>query len=171
MVSSLPWAEGSAGPLAFHTGAWGLEQGWGGFCISMSKLRLLFLLVAGDDWGTAKGPKKSHSEPMRRGPSRPPPSEDNFFQGSGHLMSLFLCFVWLCHEPSVAACPLSSPSPSSPFPPLLTWETFPWKRALRGGEKELWQQCGHRRKELKTNRPAQGAVTKRGCEWRRRQGF
>lgn len=120
--------------------------------------------------GAAKGPKKSHSSPMRSGPSRPPHSEDTFFfQRGGHLMSLFLPFVWLCRQPSVAAWPLSSPSPSSPFPLLLTSrKTFPWKRAPRGGGGES---CGSgvaigEKGEKIHNRPSQGAVTKRGCEWR-----
>lgn len=95
-------------------------------------------------------------------------------------MSLFLPFVWLCHQPSVAAWPLSSRAPSSPFPPLLTRPgNFPMEESPKGrrGGIDLRQQCGRRRKEgkkkltKKNNRLAWGAVTKRGHEWRRRRGF
>ncbi|NWV03685.1 DTX4 ligase, partial [Ptilonorhynchus violaceus] len=78
VVPSLPWVRGSAGPLARPAGAWGPERGRGGSCISMKRPRLLFLSEAGVGWGTAKGAKKSLSGPMRRGPSRPPPSKDTF---------------------------------------------------------------------------------------------
>ncbi|NXF25629.1 DTX4 ligase, partial [Rhodinocichla rosea] len=48
VVPSLPRRVlSSAGPLAFPTGAWGPEQGWGGSCISMKRLRLLFRLESG----------------------------------------------------------------------------------------------------------------------------
>lgn len=162
------------GPLAFPASSPGWEWGQGGLCISMSRLRLLFLLVAGHGWGTVKSLKKSHSGPLKRGPSRPPPSQDTFFEMGGHLMSLFLPFVWLHHQPSVAAWPLSSPSPFSPFPALLTcWETFPWKRASRGGGGKSrgsdTAAVGEQRKI--NNRQAQGVVTKRGHEWKHRQGF
>ncbi|NXS81143.1 DTX4 ligase, partial [Erpornis zantholeuca] len=42
-----PGSPGSAGPLAFPAGAWGPERGWGGSCISMKRLGLLFLLESG----------------------------------------------------------------------------------------------------------------------------
>lgn len=138
-VPNLLWAEGSAGPLAFPAGARGRE--WGrGRLLHLNEEAEAALSLGGRGWvGNCKRPKKkSHSGPMRRGPSRPPPSKDtfffSFFEGGGQLMSLFLPFVWLCRQPSVAAWPLSSPSPSSPFPVLLIRrETFPWKRAPRGG--------------------------------------
>lgn len=77
-------------------------------------------------------------------------------------MSLFLPFVWLCHQPSVAAWPLSSPAPSSPFPPLLTRRgNFPVEESPKGrrGGKELWQRRGRRRKEGKKN------PTKNPTDW------
>ncbi|NXM33003.1 DTX4 ligase, partial [Oxyruncus cristatus] len=46
-LPKLPGLGGSAGPLAFPAGAWGLQRGRGGSCISMKRLRLLFLLEAG----------------------------------------------------------------------------------------------------------------------------
>lgn len=77
-------------------------------------------------------------------------------------MSLFLPFVWLCRQPSVAAWPLSSPSPSSPFPLLLTcWETFSRKSVPRGGGGKNGGSNVEEKREKK-NSPSQGAATKRG---------
>lgn len=158
-VPNLPWAKGSAGPLSFPAGAWGVEQGWGGSCISMRRLRLLFLLVAGDGWGTAKGPKKSHSGPMRRGASRPPPSKDTFFSRG-----------WVFNEPvsplclallSAFCCSLAPflsfsilPLPSAPDLP----GNFPMEESPKGrGGKSCGSDVavGEKRKKRTTDQPGE----------------
>lgn len=141
-VPSLPWrVVGSAGPLAFPAGAWGPEQGWGGSCISMKRLGLLFLLESGVGWGTAKGPKKSHSGPMRRGPSRPPPSKDAFFvmgwTFNGPVSPLCLALPSAFCRSLAPFLSLSVlPLPSAPDLP----RNFPMEGSPKGrGGKELWQ--------------------------------
>lgn len=167
-VPNLLWAEGSAGPLAFPAGARGREWGWGRL-LHLNEEAEAALTLGGRGWvGNCKRPKKKKPfRPHEKGSLQTPTLQRHFFsffEGGGQLMSLFLPFVWLCRQPSVAAWPLSSPSLSSPFPVLLIRrETFPWKRAPRGGgEKELWQRRGRRRKEEKKQQTGPGSGDKKG---------
>lgn len=162
MVPNLPWVEDSSGPLAFPVGAWGLEWGRGGSCISMRRLRLLFLLVAGDGWGTEKGPKKSTFRFHEKGSFQTLTLQRNFFsrrQAFNEPVSP-LCLVL----PS-ACCRSLAPFLSLsilplPFAPDLLGNFLTEESPKGRWGKERWQQC--RRKEGEKEQPIPGSSNKKG---------